>query len=290
MCNYSEKKLHVKCCVCQKDDSKLYFIEDNHSIVKCRKCGHIYENPLNVQDVHFKYHLTKNWLAENNFTKIEFSKHPRFHIYDFALKTMRKHNLMSGKILEIGCSRGHFLKYMNENNYRCYGIEPGQDAREAIACSGGKIFNGFVEDFQTDEKFQGIFLLDVLEHIPNPHKIIAQAFKWLATDGIIIVMVPNLWIQRIRILFARCGLKPFGIILSAGNHINHFSPTTLKTIFLQQPFREVKIVNSPIDLQYIRGLPKFWAPAKKAYWKIANLIQRITNIPAAGNITAIATK
>ena len=148
----------------------------------------------------------------------------------------------------------------------------------------------YVEDFETDLKFQGVFFLDVLEHIPNPHTVLEKVFELLDSPGVMIAMVPNLRVQQVRVLFARFGLRPFRIVLSPGNHINHFSPRTLGMLFERQPFAKVRVCNSPIDLQYIRGLPRWWAPAKKLYWRLASIGEKSFSVQVAGNITVIGLK
>jgi len=289
-------KVYVACTVCGSTSSRPYFAENAHTIVRCNSCGHVYENPLDLGEVRDRYVGGGNWIDSGASTAVDFRHHPRGHIYRFALDVMREHGLSGGPILEVGCSRGHFLQFMDKQGYESWGVEPGEDALVAQQIAGVRVVRIFVEDFQPDVKFQGVFFLDVLEHIPNPHLVLEKVFEWLDTPGIVVAMVPNLTIQQLRVFLFRLGLRAHGIVtrsgspLSVGNHINHFSPRTLRMLFQRQPFAEVRICNSPIDLQYIRGLPRWWAPAKKLYWRLAGMAERIFGIQLAGSITAIALK
>lgn len=282
--------IYVDCTVCGSHSQTPYFLENGHTIVRCNSCGHVFENPLNVSEVHDQYKESGNWIADFPTELSDYQDHPRSYIYKFALGALQKYGFNKGRILEIGCSRGHFLQFMHSAGYECWGVEPGKDALAAQMLEGVKVIHSFVEDFNPKQKFQGIFLLDVLEHIPNPHVVLEKIFSLLSNPGIVVAIVPNFNIQQIRVIFAKFKLRPFYIILSPGNHINHFSPLHLKMFFERQPFFKVVICNSPIDLQYIRGLPGWWAPFKKAYWQVANIVQSFFGVQLAGSITAIALK
>ena len=277
-------KVDMACTVCGSTSSRPYFVENGHTIVKCSSCGHVYENPLDLAEVHDHYAEVGNWLDSRVSTVAGFQQHPRGHIHRFALGVMQEHGFLEGRVLEIGCSRGHFLQFMHQHGYESWGVEPGKDALAAQQIEGIRVVRAFVEDFQPDGKFQGVFFLDVLEHIPNPHLVLGKVFDWLDTPGIVVVMVPNLAVQQVRVLLVRCGLRFRPIVggrggpLGAGNHINHFSARTLRMLFECQPFAEVRICNSPIDLQYIRGLPRWWAPAKKLYWRLASMVENIFGV------------
>lgn len=278
----------VLCCVCASTDHRPYFNEDGHQIVRCRQCGHIFENPLDLGGITASYVGDGNWLQDLSDQSIE--DHPRYSIYKFGHDILHKNKISSGPILEIGCSRGYFLRYLIQQGYSTFGIEPGPDAGRAEIAIQKRIFRGWAEKYAPTEKFKAIFFLDVLEHIPNPHDLLKQVHSWLADDGIIVIMVPNFWLQRIRVVFARFGLRPFKIVLSAGNHINHFTPRTLKRLLAMTGFARIVIENSPADLQYIRGLPKYWSAMKRTYWFISAIIKKITGLCLAGNITAVAHK
>lgn len=280
----------VDCTVCGSSDFGPYFVEDGHTIVRCKSCKHVYENPVSFQETHVKYEESGGWIDNSFQLESDFIHHPRGMIYRDALQTMKKYNLSGGRILEIGCSAGHFLKFMQQNGYEAWGVEPGTDSLIAGKIDGVHVERSFIEEFETDKKFQGIFLFDVLEHIPNPNIALEIAYKYLDNKGIIYAVVPNFNLQKIRVLFARVGLRPFKIVLSAGNHINHFSPKNLENFILQQPFDRVAVKNGPIDLQYIRGLPFWWKPFKKFYWQIANFCEKLLGVRLAGSIVAVCFK
>lgn len=281
----------VICCCCLNDKPKLYFIDEGHHIRICTICNHVYESPISLIETHDSYESSGGWVDNNNkLIEHDITAHPRGFIYQNALDTLLKYNIETGSILEIGCSVGHFLSFMKNKGYECHGVEPGRDAIMAKQIDGIEVSQTYIEDYTSNIKFKAIFLLDVLEHIPNPHLILNKIYNLLSPGGIIYAIVPNFNIQKIRVFFARLGLKPFGIVLSPGNHINHFSPFSLRNLFNQHIFNSIDIDNSAIDLQYIRGLPFYWKSLKITLWKIANLNLIKSNIKISGSITVTAKK
>jgi hypothetical protein len=118
----------VVCCCCLNNKPKLYFIDDGHHIMRCSICNHVYESPISLIETHDSYESSGGWVDNNNLIGDDITTHPRGFIYQDALKKLLKYNIESGPILEIGCSSGHFLSFMKNKGYECYGVEPGRDA------------------------------------------------------------------------------------------------------------------------------------------------------------------
>jgi 2-polyprenyl-3-methyl-5-hydroxy-6-metoxy-1,4-benzoquinol methylase len=54
-----------------------------------------------------------------------------------------------------------------------------------------KIIQGYFESFEVSEPFDVVIASHVLEHVDEPISMLVQMRKWLASDGQIIVVVPN---------------------------------------------------------------------------------------------------
>ena len=52
-------------------------------------------------------------------------------------------------------------------------------------------FVGRFEDFQTDERFDVILMLNLIEHVADPSAMLARAGELLSTDGILWLQTPN---------------------------------------------------------------------------------------------------
>jgi ubiquinone/menaquinone biosynthesis C-methylase UbiE len=109
------------------------------------------------------------------------------------LKTIIKYK-QNGKLLDIGCLWGIFLKKAAQNNFEVNGIEPMKKAADyAQRYAHAKIFQGTLEEAHyPDESFDAITVLDVLEHMQNPWSSIEKLKRILKTQGLLIICIPNI--------------------------------------------------------------------------------------------------
>ena len=91
------------------------------------------------------------------------------------------------------------------------------------------------------QSFDTITLFHVLEHVPDPGKLVALCHDLLGAQGILVIAVPNdvvAWTSKIKKLGKRLGLSAFqkfspklGISRAGASreiHLSHFTPTVLR--------------------------------------------------------------
>ena len=130
----------------------------------------------------------------------------------------------SGSLLDLGCSSGSFLASMRGDAWSLHGVEmSANEAAAAEARTGGKIFVGSVLDapFQP-ESFDAITCFDVLEHIYEPHRVMAKVSYWLKPGGVFYIHVPNIDSAEARMF----GSYWHGLELP--RHLFHYSPASLQ--------------------------------------------------------------
>ena len=93
------------------------------------------------------------------------------------------------RVLEIGCGSGAFLKQAKRFSSAAKGFEHSKKALEAGRANGLDIVFGSVEDL--DEQVDVILAFQVLEHLENPGKVLAEWIKHIAPGGHLVVAVPN---------------------------------------------------------------------------------------------------
>jgi len=98
------------------------------------------------------------------------------------------------KILEIGSGEGFLLEYFLKNNFNVFGIEPSTDNVKRINDRLGKkvCIQGYAEDVKKiDDKFDGIILSHVFEHVVNCRDLLSIIYEKLSDNGILFLEVPN---------------------------------------------------------------------------------------------------
>lgn len=101
-----------------------------------------------------------------------------------------------GRLLEVGCGTGAFLRLASQQGYRAMGIDHDptavRSAREL--CGTGDVRALSVEDLLQepwDCNFDVICLFDVLEYLEDPVRVVAGLGGMLTTGGHIVCTVPG---------------------------------------------------------------------------------------------------
>jgi len=135
---------------------------------------------------------------------------------------VQKFSLKEKKVIEIGCGRGEYLAIMQQFGVEAYGLE--QSAESVTQCVKNrlKVSKGFVQDSTdrlNDGPFDAFFILNFLEHLPEPNSILRGIYNNLTRDGIGLVEVPNfdMILQK----------KLFSEFIS--DHLFYFTRETLNT-------------------------------------------------------------
>jgi 2-polyprenyl-3-methyl-5-hydroxy-6-metoxy-1,4-benzoquinol methylase len=68
-------------------------------------------------------------------------------------------------------------------------IDPG--AKDTAERAGHRYFLGTVEQFESEEKYDLILMLNLIEHVRRPDEVLAKARSLLAPDGLALIKTPN---------------------------------------------------------------------------------------------------
>jgi 2-polyprenyl-3-methyl-5-hydroxy-6-metoxy-1,4-benzoquinol methylase len=100
--------------------------------------------------------------------------------------------LPGGRYLDVGCGLGVMVAAMSRLGMKAEGVEPSPVAAEKARDAGLVIFCGTLEDAKCDsESFDCISLYHVLEHAPDPIRLLRECCRLLKPGGEVVVGVPN---------------------------------------------------------------------------------------------------
>jgi len=227
----------VKCCICNSDNYvKLYTIERPEGIfdiVKCKKCGHVYQNPRrNKKEIEKIYNTRKKFYRsmprKTNIKSFEL-------LYNKRLKIIERYS-KKGTLLDIGCSFGTFLKIAHKAGWETYGNDISKHivnfAKRKMKLN---VFYGPIEKAKYPNNFFDVItLFDVLEHLTNPLKTLKECNRILKSGGLLIIQTP-----AIDSLYAKLKAKDweyYGL-----QHLNYFSKKSLEILLKKSKFKIIKI-------------------------------------------------
>ncbi len=95
------------------------------------------------------------------------------------------------RLFEIGCAGGRLLRQFAEAGFQVSGIEPNQRMVDfASNVLGLNVFQGWFPDERITDRFDVIVMADVLEHVREPHAVLAAAAQLLKPGGLLLIAQP----------------------------------------------------------------------------------------------------
>jgi len=122
-------------------------------------------------------------------------------VYDFTTKITLEHlnaaiNLCKrwDAALDIGAGNGHYLAALAAKFRNAVGVEIDVIPSQKILSdrySNINFFNGAIESYSTQQKFDFILLMDIFEHIDDIELFMKHVSDLQSKDGIVYVVTPN---------------------------------------------------------------------------------------------------
>jgi len=155
-----------------------------------------------------------------------------------------------GRILEIGCAGGWFLKAAGENGWEAKGVEISREAADfAKQKLGLDVFRGELADAGFPSgSFDVVYMADVLEHVAEPAAFVREVRRILADGGHIVVCGPT----ALNALSRRLGLAAYALfertrsIALAPYHMFEYTPRTIRLLFEKGGFGVVTLETKKI--------------------------------------------
>lgn len=258
--------LRKKCPCCLSIKKKVTWAKYNKNFkaVRCTKCDFIYiENILNHKALNNYY---DNYIDFRLKNKIKLAQRKKMYEIDLEYLNLYK---KSGRLLDIGCSHGGFLKVL-QKKYNSFGIDIDSEAIKIAKKNKNlkkKLFNFNLSEVKNKlGKFDIVILRGVIEHVENPKEYFKQIYKILNKNGIIFISATPNVNSPCAIVF-KDRWNQFDPI----QHINLFSSLTLaklakkfnlKLIGEHYPYLNTPYENFKIDIENFlnnKGVsPPFW--------------------------------
>ncbi len=173
-----------KCNLCESKN--IFPIDNKHNIFRCNQCGYIFDNPRPTFD-----EITNFYSREDKYNSWLKEERGRDALWQRRLRILKKFR-NAGTLLDIGTGTGQFL-YFARDDFEIEGTEVSESAmRLAKEKYGLDLRKGQAEDIDFGgRRFDIITLFHVLEHVPDPSRLIEKCYSLLGQKGILIIAIPN---------------------------------------------------------------------------------------------------
>jgi 2-polyprenyl-3-methyl-5-hydroxy-6-metoxy-1,4-benzoquinol methylase len=240
--------------VCQTA-SPWWLEKDQHQFYQCPKCqlAFVWPEP------------TQAFLSEEVYSKkagYQGNKAKNLALVPLAPKQQKVLDYLltqkpQGRLLDVGCSNGHFLFWAKQAGLEVVGVELNPATAEIAQKNGLSVSVGTIESATFEpSSFDFILMGDLIEHVTNPRAVIQAASKLLRPGGLLVLVTPNLdcfWSKMVLNL-KRCFSAPPSV-LTPPHHLVQFSTENLKQLTRQLGFETQAVwFNLPGSLKYELGM------------------------------------
>ncbi len=226
------------------------------TLCRCARCGFAQPAALPALPRYFDRMYDQRW--SDDWIRNEFEAEYKDDIFAEILGSLaRRLGPARRRLLDVGAHAGRFVSLAQRAGWTAEGLELNpKTAAYAARRTGASIRQLNVHDAAVgDEAYDAITLTDVLEHIPDPVRVLMRAASLLAPDGWVAVKVPcgpsqllkETW--RGRILR---GYRP--TVADNLVHVSHFSPASLRRALERAGFVDVAVGPGAPELPAAPGL------------------------------------
>ena len=175
-----------------------------------------------------------------------------------ALGTIRERNFRAildalgrlrpqrGRLLDVGCAHGWFLRAAAADGWRALGIEPDERIAQVAREGGGEVRTGlFPAALAEGETFDAIAFNDVFEHLPDVDEALRSCKRALVPGGLLAINLPDARgpFYRAARALARAGLRsPLERLWQKefpSPHLSYFTAPLLRRLLLKHGFSPV---------------------------------------------------
>ncbi|NUW36458.1 methyltransferase domain-containing protein [Nonomuraea sp. SMC257] len=166
--------------------------DEEFAFYRCARCGVLFLDPMPVD------RLAEIYPA--NYYAYASDEQSFAHRVKDRLDALRLRRILSGltggelKVLDVGGGDGWQLDVIRGLDSRVsftqvVDLDPA--AQERAVARGHRFFCGRVEDFSTEERFDLILLINLIEHVSDPGEVLRTLGRHLTPQGVILIKTPN---------------------------------------------------------------------------------------------------
>lgn len=200
------------------------------------------------------YYQHESSSYQKNYSPLELETiHLRLAQRTEIINELRKHK-QPGRMLDVGCGEGFTIKHFHMNGWQVSGMDFSRAGVEQINpdyasfVQNGDVFQLLEEKIKSEERYDMIWLGNVLEHVLDPISLLEKLRRIIATDGILVTTVPNdgslyqeSLLQKNRI--------PRRFWIAIPDHMSYFTAESLKNTAEATGWRcESLLADFPIDV------------------------------------------
>ncbi len=234
------KKSQVPCILCGSTKSsvlrKTLRYDIKRDVLRCDSCSLVFLAPQSGARV---YYAGKEYRKRHGPTLSKASSMRQIFDAYFPhqgpmVQAVLPYLKPSMKMLDVGCSTGHFLAALKGKAKVRVGLELGKDEASFIRKNlDFKVYTDPIESAAISEgPFDFVTALQVLEHVPDPVSFLRGIAKNLKPEGLLYLELPNID----DVLLSAFDVKGYADFYYREPHVCYYSKETLRALLTKAGF------------------------------------------------------
>tara|TARA_R110002020_G_scaffold185624_1_gene383284 strand:- start:102 stop:827 length:726 start_codon:yes stop_codon:yes gene_type:complete len=238
---------------------------------------------------------TSSALSSKDYLKVTYSEERApYGEYPllFGKHLVKKFYKTSGKILDLGCGRGDYLKVFRNLGLESYGTDISPEAPNFASGIPVEVANLEIEGAHpySDIEFDFVFSKSVIEHMRDPMKLLSYSHQRLKQGGTAVILTPS-WEYNYK--------RAFYVDYT---HVTPFTRTSLEDALKIAGYKDVEVYyfyQLPILWKFpwlrvisklLSYLPIPYSPLDKVPWKVSNKLNKYVRFSKEVMLLAVARK
>ncbi len=200
----------------------------NHQLARCSACGLIYTADFCADETSY---IERDYFTEKNQYVAKWDNFAS--LFETLVQKISQFK-PNGSLLDVGAGVGTLMSVASHKGFNVKGVEisawASAFAREE---KGLDVITGTLDDARLpDCAFDVVIVNHVLEHVESPRLFLAEIYRILKDDGMLVIGVPNVGSLMAHLKGGQW------VSLRPEEHLWHFSPTTLRQLINSEKFVE----------------------------------------------------
>lgn len=249
---------HCPSCGPNAQNNILFKREDGIGFYQCSECNIQFASPRYTENSLLNLYEGEAWQknvarfgGDWNYLEWKQKKLHPYYLVQQNINLVNRYLQPPTRILDVGCNVGLTVKGLEEKGFLSEGVEPSSLGAEiAHKRTGITVHNMELSELDSHAKYDGILMLDVLEHLYNPVQVLKECNQHLNMNGILFLHVPhhkgvsNRYKQLLHHWGIKKNFKHFGFPA----HIYSFDKKSLHKILDKSGFKTIHFESWPNTL------------------------------------------
>jgi len=200
-----------------------------------------------------KYFQTNKGNYRSKYTSLE-QNYFNEKIKQYAYVVEKLRGVTPGSMLDVGCGEGFALAHFLGLNWHVDGLDfndAGIRNKNPVCLpylETGDVFELLENRLYGNYKYDLIWLTNVLEHVPDPIRLLAQLRGLLSTTGVLVVAVPNDF-SDLQEVCLKNGYVDNRFWIGLPDHLSYFNAASLRAAAESTGYKcRYTLADFPIDL------------------------------------------